>query len=218
MHFLKEISDLWDTRVLEPREILIRKWDPKSQHELYIVEEWMLLERWTSLDWTKQNIHELFGIWDICNPQILYSNSSKNPLFMSQVEALPKSNSVVRSISGHKMQQLMGETPQVLEAVFSYVWDKISSQKRKVEDMNFLSSKERIRDLIVLLAEKVGKKFWFDTEIKIPLVHSDFAQMTWTSRQTVTSFLSELRNNKIIRTSRWRILIHDLDALIKREV
>jgi len=49
--------------------------------------------------------------------------------------------------------------------------------------------------------------------LKHELTHQDMANLTATSRQTVTIVLNELRENQLIKFDRKSILIHDIDAL-----
>jgi CRP-like cAMP-binding protein len=47
------------------------------------------------------------------------------------------------------------------------------------------------------------------------LTHQEIANLTATSRQTVTTVLNELRNKNILTFNRRRLLIRDMDALAK---
>ena len=45
------------------------------------------------------------------------------------------------------------------------------------------------------------------------MTHQEIANLTATSRQTVTTILNELRNKNIITFNRRRLLIRDMDLL-----
>jgi CRP-like cAMP-binding protein len=49
--------------------------------------------------------------------------------------------------------------------------------------------------------------------VKNQLTHQDIANLTGTSRQTVTTVLNDLRDRNIINFDRRKILIRDMDKL-----
>jgi len=63
------------------------------------------------------------------------------------------------------------------------------------------------------MAEERGQKVGFETMVKNRLTHQDMANLTGTSRQTVTTILNELRDKNLINFDRRKILIRDMDKL-----
>ncbi len=63
------------------------------------------------------------------------------------------------------------------------------------------------------MAEKYGTPVGNEILLKHDLTHQDFANLTATSRQTVTVTLNDLRDNNLIYMERKKILIRDLDKL-----
>jgi CRP-like cAMP-binding protein len=65
------------------------------------------------------------------------------------------------------------------------------------------------------LAEKKGRKVGFETEVRKFITHQEIANLTATSRQTVTTLLNDLRERNILTFDRRRLLIRNLEALEK---
>jgi CRP/FNR family transcriptional regulator len=64
--------------------------------------------------------------------------------------------------------------------------------------MIFKNARSRIQDFIVEFVKDFGKKTSDGYEAKNILTHADIAKLTATSRQTVSSTLSDLRKNNFI--------------------
>ena len=85
--------------------------------------------------------------------------------------------------------------------------------ERRVESLVFKDARTRIVEFLREAAEWKGRKVGFETLIPTSLTHKDIAQLTGTSRQTVTTILNELKEDNIINFNRKQILIRDLDLL-----
>ncbi len=85
--------------------------------------------------------------------------------------------------------------------------------ERRLESLIFKDARTRILEFIVEIGRKKGQRVGFDTLVKKFFTHQEIANLTATSRQTVTTILNELRNNNQITFSRSRLMIRDIDAL-----
>lgn len=83
----------------------------------------------------------------------------------------------------------------------------------RLESMVFKDSKTRIMDFIVETVEKSGKKVGYETVVNKFYTHQEIANITSTSRQTVTTILNILKNHKIITFDRRRLLVRDMEKL-----
>jgi len=77
----------------------------------------------------------------------------------------------------------------------------------------FKDARTRVVEFIKEMGEERGKKVGFETLIKNYLTHQDIANLTGTSRQTVTTIMNKLRDQNLINFDRRRILIRDMDKL-----
>lgn len=90
---------------------------------------------------------------------------------------------------------------------------RLASAERKIESFIFKNSRTRIIEYLDELAKKRGQKVGFEIVVRNFLTHQEIANITATSRQTVTTVLNELRNKNILIFNRKRLLIRDLDLL-----
>ena len=84
--------------------------------------------------------------------------------------------------------------------------------ERKMESLIFKDARTRIVDLIKEMAEKYGQKIGDETLLKHKLTHQDMANLTATSRQTVTITLNELKDQDQIYMERGKLLIRNLTS------
>jgi len=85
--------------------------------------------------------------------------------------------------------------------------------EKRLESMVFKDSKTRIIDFLLELAEEKGQDVGFETVVRGMLTHQEIANLTATSRQTVTTVLNDLRNKDLITFNRRRLLYRDLEGL-----
>ncbi|MDN5203537.1 Crp/Fnr family transcriptional regulator [Fulvivirgaceae bacterium BMA10] len=111
------------------------------------------------------------------------------------------------------MQQLMAINRDLSLKIFKLIGFRIKKLERRIESLVFKDARSRIVDFIRDLAYEKGKKVGFETLIKNHFTHQDIANLTGTSRQTVTTILNELKDQNLINFDRRRILVRDLDKL-----
>lgn len=85
--------------------------------------------------------------------------------------------------------------------------------ERRLESLVFKDARSRIVEFIKDQAESNGEKVGFETMIKNNLTHQDIANLTGTTRQTVTEVLNDLRRKNLINFDRKQILVRDLEQL-----
>lgn len=90
---------------------------------------------------------------------------------------------------------------------------KIEKLDKQVESITSKDSRSRIIDFLKELALESGKKIGYETLIQNNFTHKDIANLTGTSRQTVTTTLNQLKEKNIINFDRRRILIRDMALL-----
>jgi len=114
---------------------------------------------------------------------------------MSNMEEMMESNSML----GMKVTKLIGFRLQKIE--------------RRLESLIFKDARSRIIDFIVDLGHEKGKAIGKEILVKHNLTHMDMANLTATSRQTVTTVLNELKEQNLIHLERNKFLIRDIDNL-----
>jgi CRP-like cAMP-binding protein len=90
---------------------------------------------------------------------------------------------------------------------------RILEMEQRLESLVFKDSRSRGIEFLHDLGKKKGKPVGFEVEVRKFMTHQEIANLTATSRQTVTTILNELRNKNILTFNRRRLLIRDMDAL-----
>jgi CRP-like cAMP-binding protein len=109
----------------------------------------------------------------------------------------------------HVMSQNMNLGFNILDKV----GERLRKAEAKLEALIFKDARERIIDFIRNTAASRGRRVGFEMMFKHCLTQQDIANLTGTSRQTVTSVLNELRKENKIYFNRRSILIRDMEGL-----
>jgi len=112
-----------------------------------------------------------------------------------------------------EFQRLIATNHQLCIAIMNYVGNRLREVENRLEDLVFKDARARIIDFIKESAEKRGRRVGFEMLFKHCLTQQDIANITGTSRQTVTSVLNELKRSDLIYFNRRSILIRDMAKL-----
>ena len=85
--------------------------------------------------------------------------------------------------------------------------------ERRLESLVFRDSRSRIVEFLVELTRTRGERVGYEWVVRKPITHQEIANLTATSRQTVTTTLNDLRFKKLLTFNRSRLLVRDLEAL-----
>ena len=122
-------------------------------------------------------------------------------------------NTRVCTMSIDEMKSLMSDNHELSLKIVTLMGAKLRKLERKIESLVFKDARTRIIEFLLDAAQWKGRKVGFETMIPTSLTHKDIAQLTGTSRQTVTTILNELKDENIINFNRRQILIRDLSLL-----
>lgn len=111
------------------------------------------------------------------------------------------------------MEELMRRNRELSIRLRKLVGFRLQKVERRLESLVFKDARTRIVEFLRDLAIERGQKVGFETLVKNFLTHQDIANLTATSRQTVTTILNELRDANLINFDRKRLLIRDLEKL-----
>ncbi len=89
--------------------------------------------------------------------------------------------------------------------------------ERRLESLVFKDSRSRIIEYLAELVKKSGQRVGYEMLVRKFITHQEIANITATSRQTVTTVLNELRTKNLITFDRKRLLIRDIEEL-KKEI
>lgn len=90
---------------------------------------------------------------------------------------------------------------------------RVLEMEHRLESLVFKDSRTRIIEFLRDLAQKKGQRVGYEMLVRKFMTHQEIANLTATSRQTVTTVLNELRNKNILTFNRRRLLVRDMEQL-----
>ncbi len=122
-------------------------------------------------------------------------------------------DSLICALPFTEMEKLMERNSSLGLRVTKLIGLRLRRMERRLKDVIFKDARTRVIDLIKEMAETHGRKVGFEVLVDHNLTHQDIANLTATSRQTVTTILNDLREKDLIYLRRKKILIRDIDKL-----
>jgi len=108
---------------------------------------------------------------------------------------------------------LMKSNSEMSSAFMSDIGRRLTRAETRLESLIFKDARSRIIDFLKDSLEKRGRQVGFEVMFKHSLTQQDIANLTGTSRQTVTSVLNELKKENLIYFTRKSILVRDVAKL-----
>jgi CRP-like cAMP-binding protein len=118
-------------------------------------------------------------------------------------------------ITVDEMKSLMREYSGLQLFMMKILGNRVVEMEQRLESLVFRDSRTRIVEYLLNLAKKKGQRVGYETLVRRFLTHQEIANLTATSRQTVTTVLNELRSKNIITFNRKRLLIRNMEELGK---
>ncbi len=112
-----------------------------------------------------------------------------------------------------EMRALMREHNGLSLFMMKLLGSRLLKMEQRLESLVFKDSRSRIVDFIRELADDRGQRVGYEMVVRGFMTHQEIANLTATSRQTVTTVLNDLRNKDLITFNRRRLLIRDLEGL-----
>ena len=116
-------------------------------------------------------------------------------------------------VSIKEMKDMMQEDFELNFFIMEILGARVSEMEQRLESLVFKNSRTRIIEYVVNLTHKKGQRVGYEIVVRKFLTHREIANITATSRQTVTTILNELRNKNIITFNRKRLLVRDVGSL-----
>ncbi len=122
-------------------------------------------------------------------------------------------NVVICAMSLEDMEALMERNPNMAMRVTKLIGTRLRKMERRLRSLIFKDARTRIIDFIREMAEENGIPVGDEVLVRHSLTHQDIANLTASSRQTVTTVFNELKGKNIINFERKRIMVRDVDKL-----
>jgi len=127
--------------------------------------------------------------------------------------AFAMEDTVACVITVEEMRGLMREYSGLNMFLMKIMGNRALEMEQRLESLVFKDSRTRIIEYLTGLATKRGQRVGYEMLVRKFITHQEIANLTATSRQTVTTVLNELRNKNIITFNRRRLLIRDMEKL-----
>lgn len=119
----------------------------------------------------------------------------------------------IYAIKVEDFKRLMRGNFTLCDRVMSLFGNRLMKAENKLEGLIFKDARTRIVEFIKDSVTERGKRVGYEMLLRHSLTHQDIANITCTSRQTVTLVLNELRKNNLIYFNRGKILVRDMVKL-----
>lgn len=134
--------------------------------------------------------------------------SEKNHQFASAYR-----DSTICAIPTEEVKLMMKNNSNLNFFLMEKIGSKLLKKEQQLESLIFKNSRTRIIEFLIDLAQNNGIQVGYERLVNNFYLHSEIADLTATSRQTVTTILNELRRKKLLIFNRKRMLIRDMDNL-----
>ena len=112
-----------------------------------------------------------------------------------------------------EMKELMRDHNGLTLFLMKIMGSRVLDMEQRLESLVFKDSRSRIVEFLIDLANKKGERVGYERVVRKFITHQEIANLTATSRQTVTTVLNELRNKNLLTFNRKRLLIRDMVKL-----
>ena len=112
--------------------------------------------------------------------------------------AVATENTIIYTLTTGEMQHKMKQSFSLNMFIMNKLGKRLRKIENRVESLVFKTSRDRIVDFLKEQASERGVRVGYDILVRGFLTHQEIANITATSRQTVTTVLNELRNKNLI--------------------
>ncbi len=116
-------------------------------------------------------------------------------------------------MSKDKMKTLFREHSQLYIFIMNLIGNRALAIEKRLESLVFKDSRSRIIEFLLEIRKNKGERVGYEWVVRKFLTHQEIANLTATSRQTVTTVLNDLKSHNILTFNRKRLLIRDLARL-----
>ena len=144
---------------------------------------------------------ELFGMYTL-------SGINKHPYF-----AMAWKEVTISIIPIEAIKKMIQHNSDLAFFLLQKMRNKILEKEKLVNSIVFENARTRIIEFLIHLAKVKGVRVGYEKLVRHMMTHQEIADLTATSRQTVTTTLSELRKKNILKMDRKRMLVRSMEEL-----
>jgi CRP/FNR family cyclic AMP-dependent transcriptional regulator len=132
---------------------------------------------------------------------------------LNEVYAEAIEDAVVCSFTPEELRRLIDRFPGIGLNMIRYLSDRLAVSEREREVMAFRSVEQRLATRLLELAERFGQPAVDGVAIDARLTQQELADMIGTSRETLATTISALREQRVLEMHNQRVVIRDLERL-----
>lgn len=132
---------------------------------------------------------------------------------LNEVYAEAIEDAVVCSFSPDELRHLIDRFPGIGFNMIRYLSDRLAASEREREVMAFRSVEQRLAARLLELAERFGQPDVDGVAIDARLTQQELADMIGTSRETLATTVSSLRESGVLEMLNQRVVIRDMERL-----
>jgi CRP-like cAMP-binding protein len=122
-------------------------------------------------------------------------------------------DSTVVLLPGDEVRRLMEASAALTLGITKLIWFRRTRVERRLRNLLFRSNRDRLAHLLLELVEQYGRKMNEGVLVDIKLSHQELASIIGATRETVTALLGEMQLEGLLKVSRQRIVVRDLQRL-----
>ncbi|AXT19129.1 Crp/Fnr family transcriptional regulator [Flavobacteriaceae bacterium AU392] len=147
------------------------------------------------VDTVSQNVKYIVKKGHIFGELSLYDKEAA-----AQEQAIALEDCIVCFIESDRMERIMEKHKSLKNGVLKIYGTRIKKLERRLHDLLYKDSNTRIKEFIIDYLNEFGEENENGVLVaKNLLTHKDIANLTNTSRQTVSNVLSTMRKNELIK-------------------
>ena len=117
------------------------------------------------------------------------------------------------SLKVSDFKKMMRNNFELCSSIMNLFGSRLMRAENKLESLIFKDARTRIIEFIKDSVASRGRRVGYEMLLKHSLTHQDIANITCTSRQTVTLVLNDLKKSDLIYFNRGKILVRDIAKL-----
>lgn len=125
--------------------------------------------------------------------------------------AMEKTTLCIMSLA--EMKGMMKSHGAISMFIMKVLGSRVVDMEKRLESLVFRDSRTRIVEFLLDLVVRRGQRVGYEVVVRKFMTHQEIANMTATSRQTVTTVLNELRGKNLLTFDRKRLLVRDVEKL-----
>jgi CRP-like cAMP-binding protein len=108
--------------------------------------------------------------------------------------------------------------PEIFLELVSRIMLRLGGLLQRMEYLAFGNAHQKVASILMICAERFGKKSGKSTIIQVPLTHKDLAMVVGMTRETVSIEMGKLEREKIISYKKHLISIKDMHKLLQESL